>query len=245
MSKDLFSSQAGYYRDFRPTYPASLFDWMASAAPARGLAWDCACGSGQATLDVAARFTRVIATDTSQQQLDMAEDRPNIEYRCEGAEHSTLPDHGVDLTLVAQALHWFDHAAFFAEVARVSRPGALFAGVTYNRLEIDPAVDAIVDELYSHTLAGFWAPERRLVEEGYRSIPMPFARVEAPPLAMEARWTADQLLGYLHSWSAVATYKKQRGSDPVAPLETPLRRAWGEQAERTARFPLSVLAGRV
>ncbi|HZX28030.1 MAG TPA: class I SAM-dependent methyltransferase [Telluria sp.] len=246
MSKsDLFATQASFYRDFRPTYPAALFDWLAAEAPARGLAWDCACGSGQATLDLATRFERVIATDSSVPQLEQAELRPNIEYRCEPAEASSIAAGTVDLTLVAQALHWFDHPAFFAEVRRVSRPGALFAAVTYNLLSVSPALDAVIADLYWRTLAGCWAPERRHVEEGYRSIAMPFEAVAAPPFELEATWSYAQLTGYLHSWSAVATYRKRNGTDPVPALEPALAAAWGDAAERTVRFPLSVLAGRV
>ena len=40
-----------------------------SVAPARGLAWDCGAGSGQAARDLAQRFARVVATDASRAQL--------------------------------------------------------------------------------------------------------------------------------------------------------------------------------
>ena len=38
-----------------------------------------------------------------------------------------MPDASVDLVLVAQAAHWFDLPAFYAEVARVLRPGGVLA----------------------------------------------------------------------------------------------------------------------
>src|SRR5277367_5048278 len=56
--KDHFSDVAGRYADFRPHYPASLFDYLATIVPDNSSAWDCAAGSGQATLDLAARFER-------------------------------------------------------------------------------------------------------------------------------------------------------------------------------------------
>ncbi len=54
--KDHFSRLAAQYAEFRPRYPGALFDLLARIAPARARAWDCACGSGQATLDLAERF---------------------------------------------------------------------------------------------------------------------------------------------------------------------------------------------
>src|SRR6185436_11009622 len=45
--KDHFSGHATDYRAFRPAYPPELFTFLASAAPARHLAWDCGTGNGQ------------------------------------------------------------------------------------------------------------------------------------------------------------------------------------------------------
>ena len=62
---DHFSAIARSYAAARPTYPPALFDYLAVVAPGRGHAWDCAAGSGQATLELAARFDVVTATDAS------------------------------------------------------------------------------------------------------------------------------------------------------------------------------------
>ena len=60
---DHFSEVAARYANFRPHYPADLFDYLATLVSRDSLVWDCAAGSGQATVDLAARFERVIATD--------------------------------------------------------------------------------------------------------------------------------------------------------------------------------------
>ena len=62
---DHFSSVAKRYADFRPHYPAGLFDYLATVVPASSVVWDCAAGNGQATFDLAERFERVVATDAS------------------------------------------------------------------------------------------------------------------------------------------------------------------------------------
>jgi SAM-dependent methyltransferase len=51
--KDHFSAQAAAYARYRPAYPASLFDFLASCCRDHGLAWDCGTGNGQAALGLA------------------------------------------------------------------------------------------------------------------------------------------------------------------------------------------------
>jgi trans-aconitate methyltransferase len=106
--KDHFSRLAAQYAEFRPKYPGALFDLLARVGPGRSRAWDCACGSGQATLDLAERFDAVIATDASAQQVAAAKPHPRVTYRVARAEDSGIEAGSVDVITVAQGLHWFD-----------------------------------------------------------------------------------------------------------------------------------------
>jgi SAM-dependent methyltransferase len=244
-SKDYFSSVAPSYARYRPHYPAQLFDWLATVAPARDRAWDCATGNGQAAVELAARFTLVVATDLSAQQIAEAEERPNIEYRVEPAESSELDARSVDLVTVAQALHWLPFDQFYREARRVLIPGGIIAAWTYNLPTIDrAAIDDLVRYLYQDVLHGFWAPERRYVDADYRDIPFPFDRIDAPSFSMTARWTLGEFVGFLRTWSAVASYRKTRGADPLDEIVGRLTAAWGEADVRQIDWPLSVLAGR-
>jgi hypothetical protein len=90
--RDHFSSVASRYADFRPHYPAELFDYLATLVPRSSLVWDCACGNGQATLDLAKRFDRVVATDASREQIASATPHPQVEYCVAPAEQNGLPD---------------------------------------------------------------------------------------------------------------------------------------------------------
>jgi tRNA/tmRNA/rRNA uracil-C5-methylase (TrmA/RlmC/RlmD family) len=65
----LFSTVACEYSLFRPGYPEELFEWLARAAPRPDAAWDCGCGSGQASVPLAAHFSHVFATDAAAEQL--------------------------------------------------------------------------------------------------------------------------------------------------------------------------------
>ena len=60
-------------------------------------------------------------------------------YRVAPAEASGLDDASCDLVVAAQAAHWFDLPRYWAEVARVLKPGGLAALVGYGLLRIDPS----------------------------------------------------------------------------------------------------------
>ncbi len=243
---DHFSEVAQSYADFRPHYPAALFDYLATLVPRSSPVWDCACGNGQATLDLAARFDRVVATDASGEQIASAPSRPNVEYRIAPAEQSGLPDASVALITVAQALHWFDLERFYGEAKRVLSPAGALATWAYGVDEVEgDTVNQLVQEYYSDIVGPYWPPERRLVEEGYRTIPFPFAEITAPTLRLEARWTLDQLLGYFSTWSATNRYIKATGRNPLEPLSAELSRVWGDaNSPRLVVWPLSLRVGR-
>jgi SAM-dependent methyltransferase len=242
---ELFSGHAGEYAAARPRYPPALFEWLAAVAPRYELAWDCATGNGQAALGLVERFAHVIATDASAAQLAHAQPHPRITYRQASAEASGLASASADLVAVAQALHWLDLPAFFAEATRVLAPQGVLAAWTYNRPRITAAIDAEVDRLHDDTLRHYWSGRRRLVDEGYASIDLPFDAVEAPPFAMRDDWTLAQFAGYVRTWSAVQRFIADRGRDPVDAMEYAVRPLWGEPHERRAvHWPLSVRAAR-
>jgi SAM-dependent methyltransferase len=244
---DHFTPVAASYADFRPGYPGALFAWLARLVPRQDLAWDCGAGSGQASLGLAAHFERVVATDASRAQIDAAAPHPRIEYRVAPAEASGLPDASVDLVTVAQALHWFDLAGFYAEAKRVLRPSGVLAVWTYGVLSVEGAsVDSLVQHFYHDTVGPFWPVERALVETGYRSLSFPFNEIDAPRFAMNARWSLPQLLGYFRSWSATERYAAAHGCDPVAALAEQMTPLWGDaERRRQIAWPLSLRVGRV
>jgi SAM-dependent methyltransferase len=236
--KDHFSAQSAGYARHRPHYPPELFDYLAGLG-GRRLAWDCATGSGQAAIALAAHFDRVIATDASRAQVNAAIAHPGVSYRVATAEDSGLDAGTVDLVTVGQALHWLDTTNFFAEAARVLVPGGSVAVWCYELCTVSPECDAAVGLLYDELLAPFWPPERRLVAERYAGIRFPGTEIDAPAFEMNVRWTVDDMLGYLRTWSACQRYLREHGSDPVGQVENGLREAWGPAA-RTVRWPLTV-----
>ena len=253
--KDHFSGHADLYAKARPHYPDALFDWIATAAPARHCVWDAGCGNGQASMALAERFEHVIATDPSTQQLGNAVPHPRIDYRNEPRNspaingrgyHTSIPDHFVDAVTVAQALHWFDLEPFLTEVRRVAKPRALFVAWCYANCSVTKAVDAVIAYLYDDVLGPYWPPERRLVDEGYASQEIPFAPIEAPAFEMQVEWDARQLLAYLCSWSAAQRYFAATGDDAIKATSGGLISAWGDPEQvRPVRWTLAMRVGRI
>jgi len=243
---DHFSGVAAGYAAFRPRYPDALFDLLAELAPARDAAWDCATGNGQAALGLARHFARVIATDASEAQIARATPHPHVTYRVAPADASGLGDCSVDLVTAAQAVHWFDRPRFWAEARRVLRPGGVSAIWTYRLVSIAPELDAIVRRFYHDTVGPFWPPERKLTEEGFRTIDFPFAEFPVPEFTIEQRLTLDDVAGYIRTWSATRGFVQRHGRDPVIDLVRELAPLWGEpQTPRLGRWPVAVRAGRI
>lgn len=243
--KDHFSSHAASYAAFRPTYPPELAAWLATIAPTTKIALDTGCGSGQLSLLLAEHFEKVVATDPSAQQIESATPHPRVDYRVARAEASGLPDQSVDLLTAAQAAHWFDLPAFFAEARRVLRPGGAIALISYARMEPEGDVEAIAARFRLETLEPYWPPERALVENDYRDIALPFAPVAPPPFFVEVHWSLAAMIGYLDTWSAVRAMEKAVGRAPFDAVVAELTKTWGDpETIRTIRWPLAILAGR-
>lgn len=242
---DHFSHVAARYAGFRPRYPAALFDYLATVTPRESVVWDCAAGTGQASVDLAERFKRVIATDASREQIAAATPHPKVEYRVAVAEESRLPDGAAGLITVAQALHWFKLDRFYAEARRVLKSGGVLAAWAYGMNEVEgEGVNELVREFYSNIVGPYWPPERKQVEEGYRTIEFPFKEIEPPRFQMEARWTLEQLLGYFSTWSATNRFIKANNRNPLEPLSAELAKVWGDPAAaRRVMWPLAMRVG--
>ena len=243
---DHFSGVSSGYAEFRPRYPRALYEFIASIAPNHDRAWDCGAGSGQASVDLAESFGHVVASDLSAAQLTHAPTHAKVSWVVATAEAAPIGGKSVDAVTVAQALHWFDHPRFYEEVRRVGVPGAVLVAWTYLPSQMEGKAGVIHDRLMFETVRGYWPPERWHVDTGYRGIPFPFERLEAPTLRLDERWPLAQLTGYMRTWSATARYRRQHGIDPVVEAERELAAIWGDPEERRPiRWPLVVLAGRI
>lgn len=233
------------YAASRPTYPRALYEAIFKHMRGFDSAWDCACGSGQAAMVLAERFKTVTATDISATQIEHAVQRPNITYRVERAEKSSLENLTLDLIVIAQALHWFHHDSFFREAKRVLKSNGLIAAWCYGKCFVTPLVDTVFEKFWQQ-LDQYWDKGREHIEAGYTTIKFPFQTIKMPTLTMEKEWTLIEYFNYLDSWSALKNFReKNSGRDPLQDLASEFTLAWGGKAHaRTVCWPLHVLVGK-
>ena len=218
--KDLFSAHSQLYQQARPSYPIAVIQEIMQYVPESHFAWDCGAGSGQFTQLLAPYFDYVVATDVSADQLQHAPYFKNVSYQVQSAEQTTFSARSFNLITVAQAVHWFDFDAFYKEVRRTLKPDGVLAVVGYGLVQVhDQSIHALIQALYFKILNGYWDPERRYIDEHYKTIPFPFEELAVPEFKMQYQWSAAQLLNYIQTWSAVKHYREQNQRNPLQALE--------------------------
>ncbi|MET0985361.1 MAG: class I SAM-dependent methyltransferase [Steroidobacteraceae bacterium] len=242
--KDHFSGHAAAYRHARPDYPDELFAYIASLTPTHELAIDCACGNGQASAGLAQHYAQVIGNDASVQQIRQSPARSNILLLACTAERQALRAGVADVFAVAQAAHWLDFVRFYPEVRRVLKPDGALVLCGYGLARVEPAIDAVVQWFYKDVVGQYWPPERRYLEEEYRTLPFALAEIPAPQLSMTHAWTLDEYLAYIETWSAVQRYRSARRADPLPDLRSRLTPRWNStEARRSVVWPLYLRVG--
>ncbi|NQU49694.1 MAG: class I SAM-dependent methyltransferase [Planctomycetes bacterium] len=211
--------------------------------PCHHSVWDAGCGSGQAALDLSHFFETVQATDVSAAQIDHAPSCDGVTFSVQPAEATHFADASFDAVCVAQALHWFDHEQFWPEVQRVLRPGGIFAAWGYSWPHIDPVIDEVLDESFLAVIQKYWAPENKLLWDGYRDFPFPFERLESPKFELNMKWSAQQFFSYLHSWSATRRCIETEGDAFFEACAQKVNGLWGAKLERLVCMDFVTIAG--
>ena len=121
-----FAEVADVYERGRPGYAPAVVGALAAelgiAAGARVL--DLAAGTGKLTRALLAHGLDVTAVEPQEPLREvLAANIGGERVRAGFAEDIPLPDGSVDAVTVADAFHWFDHAAALKEIARVLPPG--------------------------------------------------------------------------------------------------------------------------
>ncbi|MEM8624857.1 MAG: class I SAM-dependent methyltransferase [Pseudomonadota bacterium] len=239
-----FEAGGDAYAAHRPSYPATLAEALAAVAPHRRLVVDAGCGTGQLSVLLGACFEAVAAGDVSESQIAAAVAHDRVRYHVAGAEALPAGDGAAALVTAAQAAHWFDLDAFYAECRRVLSPGGVVALVTYGVTVAPGPIRPRFDRFYWEEIHGFWPDGRQHVEDGYAALPFPFEPVEAPVLAIERTWDAEALLGYVETWSAVKRARAAGEGAMVDAFAAELRAEWPGRPLPFA-WPISIRLGRV
>lgn len=195
----VFGAAAEDYAAHRPDYPDAAVAWALANAPGDRVL-DLGAGTGKLTARL--RHTRVTAVEPDPEMLArLRADLPQVPALRGSAEEIPLPDASVDAVLVGQAVHWFDPVRAWPEIARVLRPGGVFAGL-WN------CDDAGVDWVRGlHAALAHGKPLPRGGDAAELEPRGPFGPVERETFPYTRPTTTEGLVATLrtHSWSLIST----------------------------------------
>ena len=251
------ASHAAAYAAFRPSYPRSVLDVIASFMRAHGhssarhsLAVDVACGSGQSTFFLCDAFESVVGIDVSPAQIANARakcvEKPSngaqIEFRVGSAYELPVGTASADLVSCAQAWHWLDPDKFYAEAKRILRPRGCLAVYGYGNVKLEnERGQLLVSEFYrSLREGGYWHKERKHIDEEYQDVLLPFSETERHNIIMTSELSLSQFIGYVSTWSGLQTYcQRHPGSTTLQELQQSLQACLGSPDEAEPRVHLS------
>ena len=160
-SSAVWVGEASRYDQTRPTPPSVLVDLLTQLiqTPHPTLVVDLGCGTGRSTTIWGERAERVIGIEPSDEMRSHAlrtlQGHPaaaRITYQAGVADQTGLAAGSVDVVTCAQAFHWMDPSPTLAEIARILRPGGVFAAYDYSW---PPTIRWELDEIFQDVDARF------------------------------------------------------------------------------------------
>lgn len=204
-----FGPAAALYDQVRPDYPAEAVAWaLAPLGPGPHRVVDIGAGTGIMTRRLVALGHTPVAVEPDPGMRErLAHATPGIEVIEGRAESLPLADAAADAVVAAQAYHWFDRDRAHAELARVIRPGGIFAAIWNER---DESVDWLAR--YSLIVEGDRGPDGAGADtsRGEMSFGDDFTAVEFHEFRHSVRHTAESLVNLLRSRSYFLTATPHR-----------------------------------
>ena len=183
-SNAVWAGEAIGYDQTRPTPPSVLIDILTQLihTPRPALVVDLGCGTGLSTFIWGERAEHVVGIEPSDDMLTQARIKlkthpyaTHITVQRGIAHQTDLPGNSVDIVTCAQAFHWMEPSATLAEIARILRPGGIFAAYDYNWpptisweleqvfQEVDEGFEHLIEERGAGEQGPRWLKEQHLV----------------------------------------------------------------------------------
>jgi ubiquinone/menaquinone biosynthesis C-methylase UbiE len=139
-----FTGFASVYDQYRPNPPDALSAVLAqmTGKPVPDLVVDLGCGTGLSSRFWSERARQVIGVDPARDMLVYARlhtHEPNITYVFGFGHQVALASGCADVVTCSQALHWMEPVSTLAEIARLLRPGGVFAAYDHDAVPVIPS----------------------------------------------------------------------------------------------------------
>ncbi len=223
----IYSIEPEKYKLYRPNYGEDIYHYINELVDFRGLAWDCACGSGQVSSQLARSFQQVMASDIDSTMLAKAPDCKNVEYHKADEEFSLLKNESVDFLSVATAIHWLDRTRFFKEAKRVLKPGGVLGTWGYTGIDLHEDINKTLKEIVQKYFMPYYPQNIKIAFERYEEIELPFEPIDSPNFEVNQNWTFLDLKNYFMSFTAMQYYYLKHGELAFDLFEDELLEAWG------------------
>jgi SAM-dependent methyltransferase len=179
-----FGTVADRYDAYRPGYPPAAVIWALGERPLRVA--DLGAGTGILSRLLSSEGHEVVAIEPDDQMRARLEQvSPDIVAHAGTAEEIPLRDASVDAVVAGQAYHWFDTERAHPEIARVLRPGGVFAAF-WNDADMSAPWTVRLAEIIDGSGAARIRPRLELGER--------FGPVTGAEFRHEMWLTADELL---------------------------------------------------
>lgn len=211
-----FERAAEAYEAARPSYPDALLDALPLGADATVL--DLGAGTGKLTRVLVRRYAHVVAVEPLDGMRALLEHVvPEADAHAGTAEAIPLGDASVDAVFAAQAFHWFANEEALTEIARVLRPGGVFADVWNDTIDPSPLPApyiARIEQLFHAAPYTGMDDSRRteVVRDG------PFGEPRLDTLEHEQVQDRASVLAFISSVSAVARLPEDERAAVLAEL---------------------------
>lgn len=201
-----FGPAAERYDQLRPGYPAAALRWALGDGDGPLRVVDLGAGTGILSRALAALGHEVLPVEPDTGMRDRLAATTELTPLAGYAEQIPLPDASVDAVLAGQAYHWFDRAAAHPEVARVLRPGGVFAPL-WNRRDESVSWVAELSRISEDDTAGRGVQEPGSDPDSFGER---FGPVQREVFSHRATHTPEMLVGLISTRSYYLTAPPQR-----------------------------------
>ncbi|SJZ81578.1 Methyltransferase domain-containing protein [Chitinophaga eiseniae] len=147
-----FSNRVTDYEKYRPHYPVAIIPYLSATT---GLSHssviaDIGSGTGLSAQPFLDNGNTVYAVEPNEAMRASAEQHlgrfPGFKSVAATAEHTSLPNHSVDLIVAGQAFHWFDQELTRKEFHRIAKPDA-YAALMWNLRSVSTPFEQDYEQL--------------------------------------------------------------------------------------------------